>query len=140
MPDVRDAAADEAWSMISIQHLRKSYGNTVAVDDVSLEVAEGEVLGILGPNGAGKTTTVECVAGLRVPQSRRRTPSRRRTGGSQGHAADPTTPDEGPAGLWRKVVLSGQQPPATAGRTTTWSPSLRLASRPPMKRTSSSLM
>jgi ABC-2 type transport system ATP-binding protein len=55
--------------MISIQHLRKSYGDTVAVDDVSLEVAEGEVLGILGPNGAGKTTTVECVAGLRVPDS-----------------------------------------------------------------------
>ncbi len=55
--------------MISISHLRKSYGDTVAVDDVSLEVAEGEVLGILGPNGAGKTTTVECVAGLRVPDS-----------------------------------------------------------------------
>ncbi|GAA5123874.1 ABC transporter ATP-binding protein [Alloalcanivorax gelatiniphagus] len=55
--------------MISISRLRKSYGDTVAVDDVSLEVAEGEVLGILGPNGAGKTTTVECVAGLRVPDS-----------------------------------------------------------------------
>ena len=55
--------------MISIQHLRKSYGDTVAVDDVSLEVAEGEVLGILGPNGAGKTTTVESIAGLRIPDS-----------------------------------------------------------------------
>jgi ABC-2 type transport system ATP-binding protein len=55
--------------MISISHLRKTYGDTVAVDDVSLEVAEGEVLGILGPNGAGKTTTVECLAGLRVPDS-----------------------------------------------------------------------
>ena len=55
--------------MISIQHLRKTYGEKVAVDDVSLDVAEGEVLGILGPNGAGKTTTVECVAGLRVPDS-----------------------------------------------------------------------
>ena len=55
--------------MITISHLRKTYGDTVAVDDVSLEVAEGEVLGILGPNGAGKTTTVECVAGLRVPDS-----------------------------------------------------------------------
>ena len=55
--------------MISISHLRKTYGSNVAVDDVSLEVAEGEVLGILGPNGAGKTTTVECVAGLRVPDS-----------------------------------------------------------------------
>ncbi|MDZ5660254.1 ABC transporter ATP-binding protein [Nocardioides sp. zg-1308] len=55
--------------MISISHLRKTYGDTVAVDDVSLEVAEGEVLGVLGPNGAGKTTTVECLAGLRVPDS-----------------------------------------------------------------------
>lgn len=55
--------------MISISHLRKSYGDKVAVDDVSLEVAEGEVLGVLGPNGAGKTTTVECVAGLRVPDA-----------------------------------------------------------------------
>jgi ABC-2 type transport system ATP-binding protein len=55
--------------MISISHLRKAYGTTVAVDDVSLEVAEGEVLGVLGPNGAGKTTTVECVAGLRTPDA-----------------------------------------------------------------------
>lgn len=55
--------------MIQISHLRKAYGDTVAVDDVSLEVAAGEVIGILGPNGAGKTTTVECVAGLRRPDS-----------------------------------------------------------------------
>lgn len=55
--------------MISISHLRKTYGDTIAVDDVSLEVSEGEVLGVLGPNGAGKTTTVECVAGLRVPDA-----------------------------------------------------------------------
>ena len=55
--------------MITISGLRKTYGDKVAVDDVSLEVAEGEVLGILGPNGAGKTTTVECVAGLRVPDA-----------------------------------------------------------------------
>lgn len=55
--------------MISISHLRKAYGEKVAVDDISLEVAEGEVLGVLGPNGAGKTTTVECVAGLRVPDA-----------------------------------------------------------------------
>ena len=69
MPDVRDVAGHEAGAMISISHLRKTYGDTVAVDDVSLEVAEGEVLGILGPNGAGKTTTVECVAGLRAADS-----------------------------------------------------------------------
>ncbi len=51
--------------VITVQHLHKTYGSTVAVDDVSFAVAEGEIFGILGPNGAGKTTTVECVQGLR---------------------------------------------------------------------------
>lgn len=49
--------------------LRKTYGSTVAVDHIDLDVAEGEILGILGPNGSGKTTTVECIAGLRVPDA-----------------------------------------------------------------------
>ena len=52
-------------TVISIEHLRKSYGDTVAVEDVSFSVARGEVFGLLGPNGAGKTTTVECLQGLR---------------------------------------------------------------------------
>jgi ABC-2 type transport system ATP-binding protein len=55
--------------MIDVLHLRKSYGETTAVDDVSFSVAEGEIFGILGPNGAGKTTTIECVIGLRSPDS-----------------------------------------------------------------------
>ena len=46
-------------SVIEVEHLRKSYGDTVAVSDVSFSVEEGEIFGILGPNGAGKTTTVE---------------------------------------------------------------------------------
>lgn len=46
--------------------MHKEYGRTVAVDDVSFTVSEGEIFGILGPNGAGKTTTVECVEGLRT--------------------------------------------------------------------------
>ena len=54
---------------IEVVHLRKSYGMTVAVDDVSFSVAEGEIFGILGPNGAGKTTTIECAIGLRTPDS-----------------------------------------------------------------------
>jgi ABC-2 type transport system ATP-binding protein len=54
---------------IEVSHLRKTYGPTVAVDDVSFAVAEGEIFGILGPNGAGKTTTVECAVGLRTPDS-----------------------------------------------------------------------
>ncbi|MGH3068435.1 MAG: ABC transporter ATP-binding protein, partial [Streptosporangiaceae bacterium] len=53
-------------TVIEVQHLHKSYGETVAVDDVSFTVQEGEIFGILGPNGAGKTTTVECVEGLRA--------------------------------------------------------------------------
>ena len=54
---------------IEVSHLRKTYGDTVAVDDVSFSVAEGGIFGILGPNGAGKTTTVECVIGLRIPDA-----------------------------------------------------------------------
>ncbi|GGS80600.1 ABC transporter ATP-binding protein [Nonomuraea spiralis] len=53
--------------VIEVRNLRKQYPNHLAVDDVSFEVAEGEIFGILGPNGAGKTTTVECVAGMRAP-------------------------------------------------------------------------
>lgn len=52
---------------IVVNGLRKTYGPVVAVDEVSFEVAEGEIFGLLGPNGAGKTTTVECVQGLRSP-------------------------------------------------------------------------
>jgi ABC-type sugar transport system ATPase subunit len=52
-------------AILEVTNLRKSYGSTVAVDDVSFSVEEGEVFGILGPNGAGKTTTVECIEGLR---------------------------------------------------------------------------
>ncbi len=52
-------------AVITVEHLRKTYGRTVAVDDVSFAVEDGEIFGILGPNGAGKTTTVEYVQGLR---------------------------------------------------------------------------
>ena len=54
---------------IEVTNLRKSYEHTVAVDDVSFDVAPGEIFGLLGPNGAGKTTTIECVVGLRSPDS-----------------------------------------------------------------------
>ncbi|MEV4422973.1 ABC transporter ATP-binding protein [Patulibacter sp. NPDC049589] len=58
-------------AIIEVEHLHKRYGATVAVEDVSLAVEEGEIFGILGRNGAGKTTTVECLAGLRVPDGGR---------------------------------------------------------------------
>jgi ABC-2 type transport system ATP-binding protein len=52
---------------VVVRDLRKRYGDVDAVRGVSLDVAEGEILGLLGPNGAGKTSTVECVIGLRRP-------------------------------------------------------------------------
>ena len=56
-------------AVIEVQHLHKSYGATVAANDISITVRKGEIFGILGPNGAGKTTTVECIEGLRTPDS-----------------------------------------------------------------------
>jgi ABC-2 type transport system ATP-binding protein len=53
--------------IIQVFGIRKTYGRTVAVDDVSFEVGEGEIFGLIGPNGAGKTTTMECIEGLRRP-------------------------------------------------------------------------
>ncbi|MEA4883336.1 MAG: ABC transporter ATP-binding protein [Clostridia bacterium] len=55
--------------VIEVEHLRKAYGATVAVDDISFAVGAGEIFGMVGPNGAGKTTTVECLEGLRTPDS-----------------------------------------------------------------------
>jgi len=54
---------------VTVEHLVKKYGRVVAVNDVSLSIHEGEIFGIIGPNGAGKTTTVECISGLRAPNS-----------------------------------------------------------------------
>jgi ABC-2 type transport system ATP-binding protein len=56
-------------SVIRVTDLRKSYGETRAVDGVTFQVPAGTVFGLLGPNGAGKTTTVEVLEGLRTPDS-----------------------------------------------------------------------
>ena len=53
--------------VIAVAGVGKAYGRTVAVDDVSFEVHDGEIFGLIGPNGAGKTTTMECVEGIRRP-------------------------------------------------------------------------
>jgi linearmycin/streptolysin S transport system ATP-binding protein len=53
--------------MLTVQHLRKSFGAVLAVNDVSFSLESGQILGLLGPNGAGKTTTVSMVAGLLTP-------------------------------------------------------------------------
>jgi len=53
--------------VIQVSGIRKTYGSTVAVDEVSFDVNDGEIFGLIGPNGAGKTTTMECIEGLRTP-------------------------------------------------------------------------
>jgi ABC-2 type transport system ATP-binding protein len=55
--------------VIQVSGIRKTYGSTVAVSGISFEVSEGEIFGLIGPNGAGKTTTMECVEGVRTPDS-----------------------------------------------------------------------
>lgn len=57
----------DSSSVIRTENLRKEYGSTVAVNDVSVSIREGEIFGLLGPNGAGKTTLVELLQGLRTP-------------------------------------------------------------------------
>ena len=56
-------------TMIELDHLTKRFGALVAVDDISMSVSRGEVLGFLGPNGAGKSTTMKIVAGFLEPTS-----------------------------------------------------------------------
>ena len=53
--------------MLKVSHLRKRFGERIAVDDVSFEVGAGETIGLLGPNGAGKTTTLSMMCGLARP-------------------------------------------------------------------------
>lgn len=55
--------------MLHIDHLSKTFDTIKAVDDISFEVAEGEIFGFLGPNGAGKTTTISMIAGVLKPDS-----------------------------------------------------------------------
>ena len=58
------------WS-IHVEHQRKVDGSVIAIEDLSFDVAAGEIFGMVGPNGAGKTTAVECVEGLRSPDGGR---------------------------------------------------------------------
>ena len=56
-------------AVIQVKNLKKSYGKIKAVDDISFEIYEQEIFGLVGPNGAGKTTAIECIEGLRKPNS-----------------------------------------------------------------------
>lgn len=60
---------DETGYAIAVERLTKSYGDVLAVDDISFTVSKGEVFALLGPNGAGKTTTVEIINTIRRPTS-----------------------------------------------------------------------
>lgn len=54
---------------ISVHQIRKSYGDFVAVNDLSLEVKEGSIFGLLGPNGAGKSTTIRMIVNITMPDA-----------------------------------------------------------------------
>jgi ABC-2 type transport system ATP-binding protein len=51
--------------VIEINHLKKSYGTKIAVNNLNLNVKEGEIYGLIGPNGAGKSTTIDCLLGIK---------------------------------------------------------------------------
>ena len=53
--------------MIQVSHLTKTYDGFRAVDDLSFDVAPGEIVGLIGPNGAGKTSTLRCIVGIQAP-------------------------------------------------------------------------
>ena len=55
--------------LIEVSHLRKEFGNLIAVDDVSFSLAPGDILGFLGPNGAGKSTTMKMLTGFLRPSN-----------------------------------------------------------------------
>lgn len=57
--------------VLSVTRLRKTYGDLIAVDDISFEVRPNEIVGLLGPNGAGKTTTINMILGVLAPASGR---------------------------------------------------------------------
>ena len=56
-------------AVLSVRDLKKAYGSILAVDGVSFDVGESEIVGLLGPNGAGKTTTIDMILGVLEPSS-----------------------------------------------------------------------
>ena len=64
-------ARDDSTDAIVVEHVTKRYGPLTAVDDVSFEVPQGQLLALLGPNGAGKSTTIDMVLGLARPDAGR---------------------------------------------------------------------
>jgi ABC-2 type transport system ATP-binding protein len=69
MLDRQNVSAQNDTSVLSVSNLCKTYGKTVAVDQLSFEVRRNEIVGLLGPNGAGKTTTINMILGVLAPTS-----------------------------------------------------------------------
>ncbi|MFN9914737.1 MAG: ATP-binding cassette domain-containing protein, partial [Pirellulaceae bacterium] len=64
-----DPGMSQSSIIVQVDHLRKLYRETVALDDCSLEIPRGQVYGLLGPNGAGKTTLIRSLLGFIQPTS-----------------------------------------------------------------------
>src|SRR4029079_11769522 len=59
--------SEEKHSMIEVQNVSRRYGDFTAVDGISFDVREGEIVGILGPNGAGQATSIRMITGFLPP-------------------------------------------------------------------------
>ena len=103
---------------LTIAGLRKTYGRTVAVDNVSLNVSGGEIVGLLGPNGAGKSTTFLCAAGLLRPDAGTFSWDGRELGSKRGQniALISETPDVYPMlTVWEHLVFVAKSCRLSAG-------------------------
>ena len=54
-------------TVLDVEHLTIQFGGVVAINDLSLQVNEGEIIALIGPNGAGKTTAFNCITGVYKP-------------------------------------------------------------------------
>ena len=86
-PPWPQAGVMDTTTSVRVRGLRKSYGDTVAVDGVDLDIRHGEVFALLGPNGAGKTTTLEILEGFRAPTGAARRRALPAAGSGSGRAS-----------------------------------------------------